>query len=413
VLQKTPYTFDVSVWEFFWPLLCGATIVLARPGGHRDPRYLADLIARERVTVTHFVPSLLKIFLQEAGGAACPSLRHVIASGEALDLDLEREWYAQSPTPLHNLYGPTEASVDVTHWTCAAGVGSTVVPIGRPIANTQLYVLDAAMEIVPVGIPGELHIGGIGLARGYIGRPGLTAASFVPDPFGAAASRLYRTGDIARYRPDGVIEYLGRRDDQVKIRGMRVELREIEAVVETYPAVADSVVTRGPGAAADSLVAHVVWTDAASADTPGLLRHLRATLPEHMIPTHVLTRDSLPLSANGKLDRRALSTVAPTRPAPEGRFVAPRDPIEVRLAAIWQEVLGVEAVGVQDNFFELGGHSLHIAQILSRVHAAFQIEVPMARFFDDPTIEQVAFAIKAEPAATAASIQLALGAEQR
>jgi amino acid adenylation domain-containing protein len=394
VLQKTPYTFDVSVWEFFWPLRCGATLVLARAGGHRDPRYLADLIAREQITVMHFVPSMLKTFLQDANASALRSLRHVISSGEALGIDLQRQWHAQAAAPLHNLYGPTEAAVDVSHWTCVPAERQTVVPIGRPIANIQLYILDAARHIVPVGIAGELSIGGVGLARGYVRQPALTAASFVPDPFGGFGARLYRTGDLARYREDGTIEFLGRRDDQVKIRGMRVELGEVEAAIKTHPDVADAVVSRGTGSAADSLVAHVVWVDPASADTRGLLERAKAILPEHMVPAHIVSLDSLPISSNGKLDRRALAVVEHVRPMLEGPFVAPRDPVEAQLAAIWQEVLNLDAVGVQDNFFELGGHSLHIAQVLSQVRAAFQVDLPMGRFFDDPTIEQVALAIK-------------------
>ncbi|MBD0417622.1 amino acid adenylation domain-containing protein, partial [Streptomyces sp. TRM S81-3] len=235
VLQKTPYGFDVSVWEFFWPLLTGATLVLARPGGHRDPEYLAALIRDERVTTVHFVPSMLDVFLTEPSAAQCTSLRRVICSGETLTPVTQARFFDvyDATVELHNLYGPTEASVDVTAWQCHSDRADGTIPIGAPVANTQVYVLDRALQPVPAGVTGELHLGGVQVARGYVGRPGLTAERFVACPF-AAGERMYRTGDLVRWTTDGRLEYLGRADDQVKIRGFRIEPGEVQAVLASH-----------------------------------------------------------------------------------------------------------------------------------------------------------------------------------
>ncbi|KDN87625.1 amino acid adenylation domain-containing protein [Kitasatospora cheerisanensis] len=255
VLQKTPAGFDVSVWEFFWALSEGAAVVLARPDGHREPGYLADLIAEQSVTTLHFVPSMLRAFLEEPRLAErCATLRRAFCSGEALPADTVDRWYGALPAvPLHNLYGPTEAAVDVTHQQTAAGAGS--VPIGRPVWNTRLYVLDAALRPCPVGVAGELYLAGVQLARGYLGRPGLTAGRFVADPFAADGGRMYRTGDLARWNADGAVEYLGRTDDQVKIRGFRIELGEVEAALTALPGVAHAAVT-----AANCPAEHASWS---------------------------------------------------------------------------------------------------------------------------------------------------------
>ncbi|MES1210782.1 MAG: amino acid adenylation domain-containing protein, partial [Acidobacteriota bacterium] len=244
VLQKTPFGFDVSVWEFFWPLLTGARLVFAQPEGHKDPRYLADLIAREKITTVHFVPSMLEVFLETPGLEALASLRRVVASGEALPPQLVRRFFSRLPqAELHNLYGPTEASVDVSFWPCVPEPPGDVVPIGRPIANHQLHVVDRFLAPQPVGAPGELLLGGPGLARGYLGRPDLTAEAFIPDPFGEGpGGRLYRTGDLVRRLADGTVHYLGRIDHQVKIRGFRIELGEIEAALTRLPGVREAVV---------------------------------------------------------------------------------------------------------------------------------------------------------------------------
>ncbi|HEX5872346.1 MAG TPA: amino acid adenylation domain-containing protein, partial [Longimicrobium sp.] len=311
VLQKTPFGFDVSVWEFFWPLQQGARLVMARPDGHRDPAYLRDVIEREGVTTLHFVPSMLQPFVEAVEAGRCASLRHVVCSGEALPPALVDRFYDRfiGPVVLTNLYGPTEAAVDVSCWTCPRDGAAAVVPIGRPVWNTALYVLDAALKPVPVGVPGELYIGGVQVARGYQGRAAMTAERFVPDPFSAEGGvRLYRTGDLARWRADGAIEYLGRLDFQVKVRGFRIELGEIEAALRQAPGVTDcTVVAREHETGDRRLVAYV----AGGVETDALREHLRGSLPEYMVPAAFVALERLPLTPNGKLDRKAL-------PAPEG-----------------------------------------------------------------------------------------------
>ncbi|MEW2162671.1 non-ribosomal peptide synthase/polyketide synthase [Streptomyces sp. NPDC007084] len=361
VLQKTPSSFDVSVWEFFWPLITGATLVVARPEGHRDPAYLAELIREQGVTTAHFVPSMLRAFLGEPAAAQCTGLRRVLCSGEALPADLADRFHALLPAGLHNLYGPTEASVDVT----AAPVlpGARTVPIGRPVWNTRLYVLDEALRPVPPGVAGELYLAGVQLARGYLDRPALTAERFLADPYGAPGTRMYRTGDLARWNASGEVEYLGRTDDQVKIRGFRVEPGEIETVLARHATVAHaSVVVRG-----QRLVAYVVPAPGRTPDPAALRAHAGAALPEHMVPAAVVPLDALPLTPNGKLDRSAL-------PAPD--FAAattdtlPRTPREDALCGLFAEVLGLERVGVEDDFFTLGGDSIVAMQLVARARAA-------------------------------------------
>ncbi|HYD78841.1 MAG TPA: non-ribosomal peptide synthase/polyketide synthase [Paucimonas sp.] len=366
VLQKTPFGFDVSVWEFFWPLMTGATLVMAAPGDHKDPARLVELIQRHGITTLHFVPSMLQAFVEHGGLPRCASLRQVLASGEALPAELRQRFMRQSQAALRNLYGPTEASIDVTAWTCTEGDIKTV-PIGRPIANTQLYVLDGDLNPVPVGVAGELYIGGVQLARGYLGRPGLTAERFVPDPFGRAGGRLYRTGDVARWRSDGAIEYLGRTDHQVKIRGVRIELGEIEATLLAHPAVREAVVIAREEKAGDKrLVAYVTTKQAVTVEA--LRTHVQHELAAAMVPAAFVFLEALPLNPNGKLDRKAL-------PAPEygnqaKRYVAPRSEAEQALVRIWGEVLGIGQVGIHDNFFALGGDSILALQMVSRARQA-------------------------------------------
>jgi amino acid adenylation domain-containing protein len=391
VLQKTPASFDVSVWEFFWPLLAGARLVLARPGGHKDPAYLADLIRDEHVTVCHFVPSMLEAFLREPDLAErCASLRDVVCSGEALSHALQERFFARLPARLHNLYGPTEAAVDVTYWECRRNDPRTVVPIGRPIANTQMHVLDKHGHEVPVGMPGELYIGGVGLARGYHNRPDLTAERFAEHPdFG----RLYRTGDIGRWLSDGAIEYLGRTDHQVKVRGCRIELGEVEAALRSHPGVQDAAAA-AVGANGDArLVGYLVPAGQGHVSPAALRDHLKARLPEYMVPAAFVTLDGLPLTPSGKLDRKALPTLDTARPGPEASYVAPRNPVEQAVALIWADVLGVERVGAHDNFFDLGGHSLLATQVLSRIRQAYPVDISLRRLFEEPTVANLASAI--------------------
>ncbi|MBZ4419378.1 non-ribosomal peptide synthetase [Myxococcus sp. RHSTA-1-4] len=392
VLQKTPFSFDVSVWEFFWPLMVGARLVVAKPGGHQEPAYLARLIAEEGVTTLHFVPSMLQVFLEEPGLERCASLKRVVCSGEALPLDLAERCLERLPgAGLHNLYGPTEAAVDVTYYPCVPGEPRRSVPIGRPVANTQIRLLDANLRPVPIGVSGELFIGGVQVGRGYLGRPELTAERFIPDPFiDTPGARLYRTGDVARWLPDGAIEYLGRADFQVKVRGLRIELGEIEAVLEQHPSVRQAVVVaREDGGGDKRLVAYVAGRGEAGAVDPEALRALmQAKLPEYMVPSALVVLDALPLSPNGKVDRKALPAPELER-AREGH-VAPATPTEVEVAALFGELLGVERVGARDDLFKLGGNSLMATRVLARLRARFGVELPLRALFQHSTVQQVA-----------------------
>ncbi len=403
VLQKTPATFDVSVWEFFWPLQIGARLVLAEHDGHRDPAYLAAIIAEKGVTTAHFVPSMLSLFVTDADTRECGVLRRVFCSGEALPPATVRAFYAVlGGAALHNLYGPTEAAVDVTYWPCPPDPVS--VPIGSPVWNTRTYVLDARLRPVAPGAVGELYLSGVQLARGYLGQPKLTADRFVADPF-VSGARMYRTGDLARWQVDsgperGVLEYLGRTDFQVKIRGLRIELGEIEAVLLDDPSIARAVCVAHAGRTGDELVAYVVPAhpradDADPAesvlDTPALLALLRRTLPAYMVPAALVELDALPLSANGKIDRKALP--APTMaPRAHRAAEAPRTEVERTLVAIFAEVLGLaEAeIGTGDSFFDLGGNSLVAARAVARINAALATGLTIRDLFEAGTVAAVA-----------------------
>ncbi|WP_414441821.1 amino acid adenylation domain-containing protein [Burkholderia sp. 22PA0106] len=387
VLQKTPFSFDVSVWEFFWPLMVGARLAIAAPGAHRDPAELAQTIIAHRVTTLHFVPSMLQAFMASDAAASCgATLKRIVCSGEALPADLSTRTAAVLPgVALHNLYGPTEAAIDVTAWTCIDEAGRPV-PIGRPIAATQTWVLDARLNPVPPGVPGELYLGGAGLARGYLGRPDLTADRFVPDPFAdAPGARLYRTGDLARWRTDGAIDYLGRIDHQVKIRGLRIELGEIESALTADAAVREAVVIAHEG----RLVAYVTGDQP---DTAALRTALGTRLPDYMVPWRILALAALPLNPNGKVDRRAL-------PIPEAdtvgttNYEAPQDGVETELAAIWAALLGVSRVGRHDDFFELGGHSLLVVRLNARIGLDLGASLALAELFDARTLAAQAEAI--------------------
>ena len=381
VIQKTPFTFDVSVWEFFWPLIAGARLVVAKPEGHKDPGYLTDLITSAGVTTAHFVPSMLEAILAEASFASCTSLRRVLCSGEALSRPLVERFHRALRCELHNLYGPTEAAVDVTSWPCAHDDPRRSVPIGRPVWNTQIHVLDESGALCPENVPGELHIAGIQVGRGYFARPALTAEKFVPNPF-ANGQRMYRTSDLARWH-DAALEYLGRLDHQVKLRGLRIELGEIEATLEAHASIARAVVI----ARDDRLVAYVVARD--GEPSPDALReHLRQTLPEYMLPAAFVRLDALPLTSSGKVDRKALPS--PTFAEEERAHVAPRNATEETLASIWSAVLGVERIGVEDNFFELGGHSLLATQVVARIRKAFDTSISLRALFESPTIARLA-----------------------
>ncbi|MBB1650688.1 non-ribosomal peptide synthetase [Delftia sp. UME58] len=367
VLQKTPFSFDVSVWEFFWPLMTGARLVVAGPGDHRDPARLVSLIRQHGITTLHFVPSMLQAFLGYEGIEACTSLVRIVCSGEALHADAQAQVRRRLPgAVLHNLYGPTEAAIDVTHWTCRDD-GRASVPIGRPISGLRTYVLDARLNLTVPGVPGELYLGGPGLARGYQRRAGLSADRFVADPLDDAGGRLYRTGDLVRWCADGQLEYLGRIDHQVKIRGLRIELGEVEAQLLLQPQVREAVVMARQGAGGTRLVAYVTPASAgsqAAIDTDVLRAQLGRVLPDYMVPSAVMVLDSLPLNTNGKVDRKALPEVqAPAASACE----APLPGVETLLAAVWSQVLKVPSLGRHDNFFALGGDSILSLQIVTRL----------------------------------------------
>ncbi|WP_258223150.1 amino acid adenylation domain-containing protein, partial [Aeromonas sp. HMWF016] len=386
VLQKTPAGFDVSIWEFFWPFMTGARLVLAKPGGHKDPAYLAELIEQAGITTLHFVPSMLQIFVAQAEPARCRALRQVFCSGEALPADLVQRWYGAFSAPLHNLYGPTEAAVDVTWYPCRADEAVTSVPIGYPVWNTCIHILDPLLQPVPPGVAGELWIGGVQVAEGYFGQPELTAERFIANPFGAG--RLYRSGDLAAWREDGAIEYLGRLDFQVKIRGQRIELEEIEQVLLRHPRVAQAVVLAPEFAPGDRrLVAYVVAADSRELTLAELTPALGVVLPDYMVPGLLVTLVELPLTPNGKLDRKGL-------PLPDMASVVgqalPKTLLEERLCRLFAEVLGLARVGADDNFFALGGHSLLAAQLVVRIEESIGQGLTLASLFEAPSPAQLA-----------------------
>ncbi len=396
-LLKTPITFDAAGRELFPTLLSGGRLTIAEPDGHRDSRYLAEKIRHERISILHCVPSLLRLLVEEPAFADATDLRAVMCGGEALAPQIVDRFHARCGAQLYNVYGPTEAIIDATCWPCELRDSHSVISIGRPIPNARVFILDRRLRPLPIGVAGDLFIGGAGLARGYVGRPDLTAEKFIPDPFGnAPGARLYRTGDLARYLPDGNIEYLGRDDHQVKVRGFRIELGEIEAVLGQHPAVLATVVlAQADRPGEQRLVAYVVATNKTSRPTADQLRgFLHERLPEYMVPPLFVQLDTLPLTANGKVDRRALLSVEVAHAELADTFVASRTPTEELLAEIWGAVLGVERVGIHDNFFLLGGHSLLATQVVSRIREAFKLELPLRRLFEAPTVAGLAESIE-------------------
>jgi amino acid adenylation domain-containing protein/non-ribosomal peptide synthase protein (TIGR01720 family) len=391
VLQKTPYSFDVSVWEFFWPLMYGAGLVMARPEGHKDPGYLIEVIEREQITTLHFVPSMLQAFVRSEVEGRCGSVGRVMSSGEALSKELEEEFHRRMGADLHNLYGPTEAAVDVSWWACERGVGKGAAPIGRPIANTELYVLDVEKEPVPGRVSGELYISGKCLSRGYLGRADLTAEKFVPNPHSEdAGARMYRTGDVARHQHDGNIEYLGRIDRQVKLRGYRIELGEIESALMEHSGVREAVVV-AKGDEAKRLVAYLVSREGERVGASELREYLKVRLPDYMAPSTYVWLEKLPVTGNGKLDRAALPEADEEAFGRESEYVAPRGPVEELLAEIWSQALGVKTIGVHDNFFELGGDSILTIQIVAKASQA-GLSIAPRDLFQRQTIAELASA---------------------
>lgn len=374
VLQKAPVSFDASVTEIFWPLTQGARLVLARPEGQKDPAYLVRLILEQKITTCHFIPSMLLAFLRAEGVSACATtLRRVMCGGEALGVPVAERFHKLLPgVGLFNQYGPTETTVTVTFWPCRPGSIEGGIPIGHPIANTRLYLLDEAGEPVRVGEVGELYVGGVQVARGYLNREELTAERFLPDPFaGEEGARMYRTGDLGRWREDGSVEYLGRNDFQVKVRGFRIELGEVEARLLSHPSVvAAAAAVKQDDTGENRLLAYYVSSDGASISVESFREFLSRILPEHMLPSGYVRLDALPLTPSGKLDRNALPDPGTGRPDLAVAYEAPAGTLEEEICAIFSTVLHVEPVGRNDNFFDLGGSSLHATQVLERLRAA-------------------------------------------
>lgn len=396
ILQKTPFTFDVSVWEFFWPLITGAKLVVARPGGHQDAAYIANIIQDAGITIVHFVPPMLGIFMEETEATFCKTLRYVICSGEALTYAHQLRFFERMPitTRLYNLYGPTEASVDVSVWECKRTDKRPIVPIGAPISNTQLYVLDNLLQPVPIGVPGELHIGGVGLARGYLNRSDLTSNKFIPSPFiqthPGMGSSLYKTGDLARWLDDGVIEFLGRLDFQVKIRGFRIELGEIESVIANTPFVEQCVtIVRSDITNDKHIVAYVIPAKNKKSELE-LLADIRSTvtahLPAYMHPSFYVCLDTFPLSTSGKVDRKALPK--PKTETSHEQVLYSQE--ENRIAALWEELLEQKNIPVDLKFFEAGGTSLLAARLAAALKKMYDQKVTVALVFQHPTIRELA-----------------------
>ncbi|MBV9787370.1 MAG: amino acid adenylation domain-containing protein, partial [Chloroflexi bacterium] len=414
MLQSFAPSFDPSVWTIFWPLMAGAAVVLVSTAQRADSAALVRLMVEHNVTAMGLTPTMHLLTLDEPAFDRT-KLRYVVSGGEVLTAELQRRFFARTNAILCNCYGPTEATIDTTFWVCPRADEPQAAPIGHPLPNVRVYILDAQLNPAPICVPGELYIGGVNLARGYQGRPAATAERFIPDPFNQnPGARRYKTGDRARYRADGAIEFLGRIDEQVKVRGFRIELEEIEALLRQHPGLREVAVT----AQNQQLVAYIVGeqknqgtkeqstTDSPSPTAVGegmsrrdrgeglgsaeLRRYLQRRLPEYMIPAVFVPLDALPLTPSGKIDRKALPAVDGARPTLEESYVAPRTPVEEVLARIWAEVLGLDRVGMDDNFFDLGGHSLQANLLLSRVRDAFQVSLPLQTMFESTTVAVLA-----------------------
>ncbi|MHA4812444.1 amino acid adenylation domain-containing protein, partial [Flavitalea flava] len=405
VLQKTTYCFDVSVWELLWPLLTGAKLIFAHSEGHKDVDYLKWIIDSQKITVIHFVPSMLEIFLSEVHPGDCTTLKKILCSGEALKKSHVRLCEYRLPhAELHNLYGPTEASIDVTYWnTSDRTLEDNLVPIGKPIGNIRLFISNKYRGLSPIGVPGELWISGIGVARGYLNRPELTRERFPPDPFGMDPEKapddmdagMYRTGDLCRWLPDGNIEYLGRIDEQVKIRGFRIEPGEVERVLDECGLVKQcAVVFRKDAHGEAGLVGYVVpWNGMEPEDISScqgeILTFLKNHLPEYMIPSWLIILGQMPLTPNGKVDRKALSGMDLPGLGSK-KYAAPETELEKQLVKIWQKVLSCEPIGIYDNFFELGGHSLTATRMVSAIRGEMELDLKIKDLFIYSTISRLA-----------------------
>ncbi|MCP3660211.1 MAG: amino acid adenylation domain-containing protein [Bacteroidetes bacterium] len=398
VLQKTSCSFDVSVWEFFWPLISGACLVIAKPGGHRDVNYLISTIVNNKITTIHFVPSMLQFFLEDKKVQQCNKmLKRVICSGETLTYKLQNKFFDKLNVSLYNLYGPTEAAVDVTWWECKKkdNLNLISVPIGKPIANTQLYILDNFLQPLPVGIPGEVYIGGANLAKGYLNRSELTEQKFIKNPFNPY-SKLYKTGDLARFLPDGNIEFIGRLDYQVKVKGFRVELGEIESVIRDHSSIKDVVVISKediPGT--NILIAYIIVLDQNHFSINELRSYLKIKLPDYMIPLNFMVLETFPLNTNGKIERNRFPIPQQIESFVSNNFVSPETDVEKILANIWSSVLKVKRISIYDNFFELGGDSIRSLQVLYMAKEK-KLKFTLQDIFKYQTIASIAKVLKQE-----------------
>ncbi len=392
LLAVTTLSFDIAALEIYLPLAVGARIVLASREVASSGVGLVEALGESGATLMQATPVTWRMAI-EAGWQGKSSFQ-ILCGGEALSRDLANELTARSNS-VWNLYGPTETTIWSTAFRVSDGNGP--VPIGRPLANTKIYLLDATRRTVPVGVPGEIYIGGAGVARGYLNRPELSAEKFVADPFsGEPGARLYRTGDVGRYRPDGNIEYVGRVDDQIKLRGYRIEPGEIESALARHPDIATCAVAARQEPSGDKrLVGYVVSRERANPSVTELRESLKRELPDHMVPSAFVFLDALPLTPNGKVDHRALPAPEQVRPNLESAFAPPRSPVEVTVAGIWCQVLGLEKVGIHDNFFELGGHSLLATLVLARLRAAFSTRLPLRTLFEKPTVAELSAALQA------------------
>ena len=396
ILQKTPFSFDVSVWEFSWFFTVGARLVMATPEGHKDPNYLSDVIQKNNVTTIHFVPSMLRTMLANHSWSDCHSLRQVFCSGEALPVDIPEQHYGLNNATLHNLYGPTEAAIDVSYWQVPNKNNLNCIPIGKPIQNVQLLVLNAQLQLQPHGLAGELYIGGSGLARAYLNQPELTKERFIQNPFsGISSERLYKTGDMVRYLSDGNLEFIGRIDDQVKIRGFRIELGEIEQQLATHPDVQSSLVIVNQDNEEKKLVAYV--TTKSSMEDSELINSIRSRLydhlPDYMVPSLFVILEKFPLTANGKVDRKALPQ--PDGKSQIGKYTAPDGETELMLTSIWSDLLKISAekISADANFFQLGGHSLLASNLINEVKEKMSLQIDYKDIFSFALLRDLATAI--------------------
>ena len=391
-VHKASMSFDIALWESLAALIVGGCTVLAQPGGHQDNHYMVNLLQDYHISIVHGSPSFLRMLVTTPGFTDCTTVRSILCGGESLPLDLHEQCLTHPTATLHHQYGPTETCIDVTMWDCVHNDAASVIPIGYPIANTQIYILDAGMHLVPIGVYGEIFVGGHGLAHGYLDAPMITAARFVPDPWSSTPSaRLYRTGDMGRYRADGAIEFLGRIDQQIKLRGFRIEPGEIEATLRLHPHVQDTVVVcERATIVGDRLVAYIVPKSLSHETTPDWYQILQAELPHYMIPAVFVELEELPLTASGKIDHAALPAPDGITHHPHANVTLPRTPTEEVLRAIWYILLGVDRISIDDNFFALGGHSLLATQVIARIRDVCQVDIPVKVLFEYPTISALA-----------------------